>query len=153
MATGSRGEAADVPPSPHELLAPQSMSPAVGFAHAVVPVAGRTVHVAGQVAADAQGVVQGATFAAQYDLALGNVVAAVQAAGGAPEHIVSLTVYTTDMPAYRADLRGVGRAHRRHLGTHFPAMAMLGVTELFDPVAMVEIIAVAVVPDAATSPP
>ncbi|HUG84388.1 MAG TPA: RidA family protein [Euzebya sp.] len=137
-----------VEPSPHELLAPPTMSPAVGFAHAVVPVAGRTVHVAGQIAADPQGQVQGETFAAQYDLALANVVSAVRAAGGAPQHLVALTVYTTDMAAYRDDLRGVGAAHRRHLGRHFPAMAMLGVTELFEPAAMVEIVAVAVIPHA-----
>lgn len=123
------------------------MSPAVGFAHAVVPVTGRTVYIAGQVAADDEGAVLGETFAEQYDRALGNVVSAVEAAGGAPEHLVALTVYTTDMAAYRRDLRGVGAAHRRHLGKHFPAMAMLGVTELFDEKAMVEIVAVAVIPD------
>ena len=136
----------DVGPSPHQLLSPASMAPAIGFAHAVVPAAGRTVYVAGQVAADAEGQVQGETFAEQYDLALANVVAALEAAGGAPEHVVALTVYTTDMAGYRSDLRGVGTAHRRHLGRHFPAMAMLGVTELFEPGAVVEIIAVAVIP-------
>ncbi|HUG86977.1 MAG TPA: RidA family protein, partial [Euzebya sp.] len=71
-----------------------------------------------------------------------------RAAGGAPQHLVALTVYTTDMAAYRDDLRGVGTAHRRHLGRHFPAMAMLGVTQLFEPAAMVEIVAVAVIPHA-----
>jgi enamine deaminase RidA (YjgF/YER057c/UK114 family) len=59
---------------------------------------------------------------------------------------VSLVVYTTSMQEYRDDLAGVGGVHRKHLGKHFPAMAMLGVTELFEARAKVEIVAVAVVP-------
>ncbi|MGI9018498.1 MAG: RidA family protein [Euzebya sp.] len=135
-------------PTPHRLVSPPEMSPATGFAHVVVPAEGRTVYLAGQIAADAEGRVQGQTFAEQYDLALYNVVTALAAVGGEARHIVSLTVYTSDMAGYRNDLRGVGAAHRRHLGRHFPAMAMLGVTELFEPGAMVEIMAVAVIPPA-----
>jgi enamine deaminase RidA (YjgF/YER057c/UK114 family) len=131
----------------HELVNPPSLAPAKGFAHAVVPAAGRTVYLAGQIASDQAGAVVGDTFAEQYDVALGNVVAALAAAGGAPEHLVSLVVHTTSMQEYRDDLAGVGAAHRKHLGKHFPAMAMLGVTELFEPRAKVEIVAIAVVPD------
>ena len=132
--------------TPHRLVNPPDLAPAKGYAHAVVPAAGRTVYLAGQIAADPTGAVVGATFAEQYDVALGNVVAALAAAGGVPEHLVSLVVYTTSMQGYRDDLGGVGAAHRKHLGRHFPAMAMLGVTELFEPQARVEIVAVAVVP-------
>lgn len=132
--------------SPHRMVNPATMSPARGFTHAVVPIAGTTIHLAGQIAADGDGTVVGGGFADQYDLALANVVAALEAAGGRPDHIVSLVVYTTDMQAYRDDLSGVGTAHRHHLGRHFPAMAMLGVTELFEPAAVVEIVATAVIP-------
>jgi enamine deaminase RidA (YjgF/YER057c/UK114 family) len=76
---------------------------------------------------------------------LWNVVEALKAAGGKPTDIVSLVVYTTTMAEYRDGLAAVGAAHRKHLGKHFPAMAMLGVTELFDPAATVEIIATAVI--------
>lgn len=128
----------------HRLVNPESMAPATGFSHAVVPEGQHTIYLAGQVAADPSGKVVGDSFAQQYDLALWNVVTALEAAGGVPSDIVSLVVYTTSMQAYRDDLRGVGAAHRKHLGKHFPAMAMLGVTELFDPAAQVEIIATAV---------
>jgi enamine deaminase RidA (YjgF/YER057c/UK114 family) len=132
--------------TPHRFVNPPSLAPAKGFAHAVVPAAGRTVYLAGQIASDATGAVVGDTFAEQYDVALGNVVTALAAAGGGPEHLVSLVVYTTSMQEYRDDLAGVGAAHRKHLGKHFPSMAMLGVTELFEARAKVEIVAVAVVP-------
>lgn len=133
--------------TPHRLISPESMSPSPGFAHAVVPADGRTVYIAGQIAADPTGAVIGDTFAEQYDVALGNVVEALSHAGGDPDHIVSLVVYATDVQAYRHDLRGVGAAHRKHLKRHFPAMALLGTTGLVEPDAMVEIIATAVVPD------
>lgn len=132
-------------PNPHQFLNPPTMAPAKGFAHVVVPADGKTVYLAGQIACDAQGVVRGETLAEQYDIAMGNVVAALAAAGGRPEHIVSLVVYTTDMQAYRDDLRGVGAGHLKHLGRHFPAMAMLGVTELYEVDAKVEIVCTAVV--------
>lgn len=135
--------------TPHELINPETMASAKGFAHVVVPSSGRTVYLAGQTASDATGTIVGDTFADQYDLALWNVIEALTAAGGAPTDIVSLVVYTTSMQRYRDDLAGVGAAHRKHLGRHFPAMAMLGVTELFDPAAMVEIIATAVIADIA----
>ncbi len=131
--------------SPHQMVNPDSMAPAKGFAHAVVPADGKTIYLAGQISCDAEGKMVGETLTEQYDTALGNVVAALVAAGGVPEDIVSLVVYTTQMQAYRDDLRGVGAAHRKHLGRHFPAMAMLGVTELYEVDAMVEIVATAVV--------
>ena len=133
--------------TPHRLISPDSMAPSPGFAHAVVPADGRTVYLAGQIAADPTGAVVGDTFAEQYDVALGNVVEALAHAGGEPHDIVSLVVYATDVEAYRDDLRGVGAAHRKHLDRHFPAMALLGTTGLVEPDAMVEIIATAVVPD------
>ncbi len=132
--------------TPHQLINPPSMAPARGYTHLVVPAAGTTVYLAGQIASDSNGTVVGDTFAAQYDTALENVVTAVEAAGGAPEDIVSLVVYTTSMDEYRDDLTGVGAAHREHLGRHFPAMALLGVTELYERAAKVEIIATAVIP-------
>lgn len=145
VAMGADGRAPT--PSPHRFINPDTMAPAKGFAHAVAPAAGTTVYIAGQIAADPDGQVVGDTFAEQYELAMANVVAALSAAGGEPGHIVSLVVYTTAMDAYRDDLKGVGAAHIKHLGRHFPAMAMLGVTELFERDAMVEIIATAVIPD------
>ena len=131
--------------TPHRLISPETMAPATGFAHAVVPTQGQAVYLAGQAASNPAGVVVGDTFCEQYDVALSNVVEALRHAGGKPTDIVSLVVYTTDMHAYRDDRAAVGAAHRKHLGRHYPAMALLGVTSLFDPDALVEIIATAVI--------
>jgi enamine deaminase RidA (YjgF/YER057c/UK114 family) len=118
----------------------------VGFAHAVVAGSGQTVYRGGQTAQGPDGAIVGDTLAAQFDVAAGNVVAALDAAGATPEHLVSLIIYTTDMAAYRASLKELGPVWRKHFGRHYPAVALLGVATLFDADAKVELIGTAVIP-------
>jgi enamine deaminase RidA (YjgF/YER057c/UK114 family) len=58
-----------------------------------------------------------------------------------------MTVYVTDLDAYRANLRPIGAAWRERVGRHYPAMALVGVAGLVEPNALVEIQAVAVLAD------
>jgi enamine deaminase RidA (YjgF/YER057c/UK114 family) len=132
----------------HTLVNPESLPPAVGYAHAVVAAPGRLVFLGGQAALDAAGEVVGETIVEQFDVALANVVEALAAAGGRPEHIVSIQIYVTDAAAYRASLRELGERYRERLGRHYPAMALLEVTGLFDPALQVELVCTAVVPEA-----
>ena len=67
-------------------------------------------------------------------------------AGGEPDHLVSLVVYTTDIEEYRASTRELGEIWRRHFGKRYPAMALIGVAALMEPDAKVELMGVAVVP-------
>jgi enamine deaminase RidA (YjgF/YER057c/UK114 family) len=74
-------------------------------------------------------------------------IRAILAEGGAgPHHLVRLTWYVVDMDEYLASLKGLGRAYRDVLGTHFPAMALVQVVRLVEPGARLEIEATAVVP-------
>lgn len=139
-------EPAHLSPSPHALVNPPELGPTSGFSHAVVPAPGRTVHLAGQIASGPRGELVAESLPDQFGVALGNVVTALSACGGAPEHLVSLAIYTTDVPGYREATREIGRAYRAHLGRHYPAMALLGVTGLFEPGALVELVGVAVIP-------
>jgi enamine deaminase RidA (YjgF/YER057c/UK114 family) len=133
--------------TPHRVVNPEGLAPPVGFAHAVVAAGGRTVYLGGQAAQGPDGAIRGATLAEQFDQAAGNLVAALAAAGGSPEHLVSLHVYTTDAGAYRAGLGELGAVYRRHLGRHYVATALFEVAGLFDPAAKVELVGIAVVPD------
>jgi enamine deaminase RidA (YjgF/YER057c/UK114 family) len=56
-----------------------------------------------------------------------------------------LRIYCTRVDLYRSKLKELGAAYRKRFGRHFPAMALLGVTELFTPGALVEIEALAYV--------
>lgn len=129
----------DIVNSP-ELAAP------VGFAHAVVAAPGRTVYLGGQTAQDRDGRIVGATMTEQFDVAAGNVVTALAAAGASPDQLVSLVIYTTDVPAYKASLRELGPLWRKHFGRKYPAVALLGVAALFDEEAMIELVGTAVIP-------
>ncbi|MEW6430792.1 MAG: RidA family protein [Myxococcota bacterium] len=83
-------------------------------------------------------------FPAQFDQALSNVVEVLKAAGGRPEQLARLTVYVTDKKAYLASLKECGAAWKRHIGTHYPAMALVQVVALVEDQALVEIEATAV---------
>jgi enamine deaminase RidA (YjgF/YER057c/UK114 family) len=131
----------------HDIVNPSSLAKPVGFAHAVVAAPGRTVYLGGQTAQNAAGEIVGGTIAEQFDVAAGNVITALTAAGGKPEHLVSLMIYVTDVPAYRAALAELAPVYRRHFGQHYPAIALLGVAELFDPAALLELVGIAVVPE------
>ena len=136
--------------SPYEnrVVDPPSLARASGFAHAVVSSGGRTVWLAGQTALDADGtVVAAGDVVAQFEQALGNLLTALRAAGGEPEHLVTMTTYIVDVPDYRSRAREIGQVWRRLVGTRYPAMAGIGVARLWDDDALVELQAVAVVPE------
>jgi enamine deaminase RidA (YjgF/YER057c/UK114 family) len=132
-------------PGDHEIVTASDLAPPVGYAHAVIAGAGRTVYLGGQTAQALDGSIFGTTIVEQFDLAARNLVAALHAAGGRADDLVSLQIYVTDLPAYRASTPELGSVWRTHFGRRYPAMAVLGVTELFDPEAMVELIGVAVI--------
>ncbi len=132
---------------PHEIVIPEGMAAARGYSQAVVAQADRTVWIAGQLANDAAGNIIGATWTEQFDGALGNVVRALRAAGAEVSHVVSMQIFTTDVAAYKSAVDDLGDVYWRHLGRHYPAMALLGVQELVDPDALIEIMATAVIPD------
>jgi len=118
-----------------------------GFAHGLLaPVGGRVLFVAGQVATDADGRIATDEFVQQFETALINVLTVIRAAGGLPDHIARMTIYVTSMDQYRTDRQALGAVWRRHMGAHYPAMALVQVLALVDERATVEIDATAVLP-------
>jgi enamine deaminase RidA (YjgF/YER057c/UK114 family) len=120
------------------------LAPPIGYAHAVIAT-GRTVFLGGQTALNADGAIEGETFAEQFDVAAGNVLAALKAAGAGPEDLVQVLVFVTDVAEYKASLRELGEIWKRRFGRRYPAMALLGVSALFDEAAKVELVATAVI--------
>lgn len=130
----------------HRLINPEELLPPKGFSHVTVPLPGRLVFIAGQTAHDADGNIDDGSMAGQAAAALRNLATAVAAAGARPDQLVSLQIFVTDVAAYRDGLGPIGEAWREHLGAHYPAVSLFGVTELFDPGASIEIVATAVIP-------
>ena len=80
--------------------------------------------------------------------ALENVVTVLRAAGAEPRHLVRLTWYVVERKEYEGRRREIGEAYRAVIGRHFPAMSLVIVAGLLEPLALVEIEATAVIPDA-----
>jgi enamine deaminase RidA (YjgF/YER057c/UK114 family) len=133
--------------STHRIVNPPTLPPPLGFSHAVVAAAGRTVWLGGQAAHARDGTIGADDLVEQFDAAAANLTEALRAAGGRPEHLVSLQIFTTDAAGYRSNLGPIGEAYRKHLGRHFPATGLFEVKGLFDPRAKIELMAVAVIPD------
>ena len=122
-----------------ERVNPPSLAVPSGFAHAVVAHGGRVVFLAGQTALDRAGTIVGSTVAEQFEQALANLLTALDAAGGQPADLASLTVYAVDLADYRAHGREIGAVWRRLVGRDYPAMAAIGVSRLWDEAALVEV--------------
>ncbi|SER05514.1 RidA family protein [Actinokineospora terrae] len=135
--------------TPHRVVTAPDLAPPVGFAHAVVAAPGSTVYLGGQTALDPAGAIVGTTMAEQFDQAASNVVSALTAAGAQPSHLVSFIIYVTDVAAYKDALPELGPLWRKHFTRHYPAVALLGVTRLFDDEALIELVATAVIPGGA----
>lgn len=131
---------------PHELINPPDLAPARGYSHVCVSDPGRTVHIAGQTAHDADGAITATSMAEQFATAVRNLHIALRAADAYPDHLVSLQIYVTDAAEYRHQLGPIGQAWREVLGERYPAVSLFEVSALFDPAAKVELVATAVIP-------
>jgi enamine deaminase RidA (YjgF/YER057c/UK114 family) len=126
------------------VLQPATWARPRGYANGIVA-DGETIFLAGQIGWDADEKFADG-LAAQVGQALANIVTLLAEAGAGPEHLVRLTWFVTDLRAYRDNQLTIGSAYRRVIGKHFPTMSVIGVSQLVEPAALVEIEATAVLP-------
>ena len=108
---------------------------------------GRIIVTAGVVGWTAEERFEHEDLAGQFRQVLLNIRAILAEDGAGPEHIVRMTWYVTDIPEYRTSLKEIGAAYKELIGKNFPTMAVVGVTELVEPKAKIEIETMAVVPE------
>jgi len=125
-------------------FSPPNFPPAKGYANGALGWGRSMLAVAGQIAWDADGRIVSDDFAAQFEQALANVLAVVRAAGLAPRDVLQVRIYLTDKREYLAVTKEVGAAWRKHMGRHYPAMALVQVAALLEDRAKVEIEALCV---------
>jgi len=106
---------------------------------------GRMVFTAGIIGWDEQERFVARDMAGQFRQVLLNTVAVLAEDGAGPEHIVRMTWYVTDRDEYVASLPAIGAAYRDLIGKHFPAMAVVEVSRLVEPLARIEIETIAMV--------
>ena len=130
-----------------EIVNPGSLEAPKGWNHGLLaPAGGRLLFVAGMAGwrEGTPGTPPG--FVVQFTRALDQVLEVVREAGGSPEHVARMTVYVTNLAAYREERKRLGEVWRERFGRHYPAMALLEVKGLVDAGAQVEIEATAVLP-------
>ena len=103
---------------------------------------GPVLHIAGQIGWK-NGVFEAKDLVGQFAQALDNILAVLTAAHAHVDDIAEMTIYVTDIAGYRAARKQLGPIWRARFGSHFPAMALVAVTALVEPEAVVEIQAVA----------
>ena len=124
---------------------PETLAPPKGYNHGVLSNGGRILFVAGQIGWDRnEKLVDG--FAAQFDLALANVLEVVRGAGGNSENISRFTIFVKDKSEYLKMRKEIGVSYRQRMGHHYPAMSLVVVKDLLEEGALVEIEATAVIP-------
>ncbi|MEQ1897990.1 MAG: RidA family protein [Vicinamibacterales bacterium] len=130
-----------------DAITPASLGRPSGYSQGLLaPAGGRVLFVAGQTAPAFQAESDVETFQTQFEAVLGRILAVVEEAGGSAQHIGRMTVYVTSMATYAASRPELGSIWQRRMGAHYPAMAVVEVTRLFDAAAVVEIEATAVLP-------
>ncbi len=128
----------------HSYINPPQLTKPTGYTHVVKSGPGRTIYISGQIAFDRDGKVAGAgDFRTQTIRVFENLKAALAAAGATFDHVVKVTTFMTDMknaPILREVRAG-------YFGTNPPAGTLVEISALVVPELMIEIEAVAVVPD------
>jgi enamine deaminase RidA (YjgF/YER057c/UK114 family) len=130
-----------------EFLKPSGLAPAHGYTHAVVTKPGKLVFLAGQVANDPSGQLVGkGDLKAQTEQVFANLKTALAAAGAAFKDVVKITwnvknYKPEDLPALRA-------IRDKYVNTaEPPASTLIGVASLFQDDYLLEVDAIAVVPE------
>lgn len=126
------------------ILQPPDWPRPKGYANGIAA-EGRIIVTGGVVGWNAKGEFP-ASFVDQAAQVFANINAILAEAGAKPSHLVRMTWFLTDIDAYLADQKGLGKAYRDHFGTHYPAMTAVQVVRLIEPKAKLEIEATAVVP-------
>jgi enamine deaminase RidA (YjgF/YER057c/UK114 family) len=128
-----------------EIFCARTVYSPVRYAQGIKTTGGTIVWISGQVSQDQDGkMVHKGDFAGQARQALANLKAMVEAAGGTIHDIIKVNTYLTDL-RYREELARI-RAEFFPDGK-LPASTLVGVTGLADPDMLVEIEAIAVLPE------
>jgi len=130
-----------------DFLKPDGLAPAKGYTHVVVAHPGKVVFVSGQIANNPQGQLVGKDdLKAQTVQVFENLKTALAAAGATFNDVVKITWY---VKAYKPDYLGMLREVRNQYLNRAtpPASTLVGVASLFQDDYLIEVDAIAVLPD------
>jgi reactive intermediate/imine deaminase len=127
-----------------QYLNPPALSTPTGYTHVVQVRGGRTIYIAGQVAFDKSGKLVGkGDFAAQTTQVFENLKSALAAGGATFDNLVKVTTFVTDL----SQMQTLRTIRGKYYGNNAPASTLVQITKLANDDLMIEIEAIAVVPE------
>lgn len=132
-----------LPLKPKQIVVVDALEDATSFGYSQCVRTGPFVHIAGQCGLGPDHDVVSLEFEPQARTALDRVRYAVEAAGGTLDDIVAMTVFITDTRFGRV----FTALRREYFGDRFPTSALVGVSTLMVPQALIEIQATAIITD------
>ena len=131
----------------HDIILPDGWPMPKGYANGILAKQGRTLFLAGQVGWNEQEVFESDQLAPQFRQALKNIVAIVEKAGGSKEDVCQMTCFCKDREQYLENRKVLGQYWKEIMGNHYPCMSMIFVVDLLDHPALIELEAIAIIPD------
>ena len=130
-----------------EYLNPPQLCPTFGWTHVASVTGGKTIYISGQVSINERGEVVGqGDLQAQTDQAFRNISLALEAAGATFRDVVKTNLYVVGLrPEHVPIIREV--RSRYVSAEHPPVSTLVGISALVGPDWLIEIEAVAVVPE------
>ena len=130
-----------------DYLNPPALCPTTGWTHVAAVSGGKTIYISGQVAVDARGELVGpGDLRAQTEQAFRNIEAALVAVGASFRNVVKTNLYVVGLrPEHVPIIRAVRQQYV--WAEHPPVSTLVGVQALVGPDWLIEIEAVAVVPE------
>jgi enamine deaminase RidA (YjgF/YER057c/UK114 family) len=125
-----------------ERINPPGLSKPTTYSHVVK--AGKTLYLAGQVGAKADGTLAGETMTAQLEQVLANLQVALKSQGADFSHIAKITIFVTSIAEFRDP--EAAKIRTKYFGANHPASTLVQISQLANPAYKVEIEAVAVLP-------
>lgn len=124
------------------------LPPANGYSQVVISTPGRIVFVSGQIAVNEHGqVVAPNDLRAQTEQALENLTTALTAAGATFSHVVKVNWYVKNFDD--SQINTIREVRSRYFDpNHLPANTLAGVTALCPSEALIEVEAIAIIPEA-----
>lgn len=131
----------------NEFVKPKDLAPGVGYTHVVVTRPGKLIYLSGQVGNDTAGQILGkGDLKAQTEQVFANLKAALAAAGATFDDVVKINWYVKDFkPEYLPMLRDIRNKYVNK--DNPPASTLVGVQSLFREECLIEVEAIAVVPE------
>ncbi len=130
----------------HTTILPDGWPLPKGYSNGIIAEKGKVLFIAGQVGWTPDEKFASEKLAPQFEQALKNIIAIVKESGGKPEDICRMTCFCKDRSQYLVSRKDLGKIWRDIMGSHYPCMSMIFVSDLLDHPAVIEIEATAVIP-------